>query len=826
MESSLHCGLVGCPPATVGQPSPTNSTEGSCILGVPETHTVRTFARRASVALLLVGSNLCFAQSTDLVACWGRNDESQCLLPDVPGPWSQVAGGKLHSVALNANGSITCWGSNDFGQCSVPAISSTYSFVAAGWYHTLAITSTGSAVAWGRNDSGQCDISPTLGTCTQLSGGAGHSLALRINGEVIGWGSNTFGQIAVPPSLGPCTAVAAGGFHSVVLTVQGVVVCWGRNESAITGSSKAGDFLRDVRDGIDSVDILLCGDSNTGFTSSSLLPMAGWTDGMAGALVERGFPQYATPLLPVQPVGTSFGVATGQWPMPFGSGSSSGSTQAFNVSGLASAPPELIARLTSGGGGLRPNGAAFDFSWIPAQPFGFTNEVSGVYIYPESALDIKRELVYRVLRGELPESNSPGSYFQAWRNTISQHLVNPTLRLVSGSTHGWVADELVLPADENRANATLHANCCGSGFGQAFAVAGNCALGLQSVYKRTRGWGVQPLNYHGGATMTQIASDVTQMPLESRMTWLKELVERQVAGGGSGRMIVVIQGGINQDLNVPDSWGVAVTSIQHALESAWSALGMNLDKLTFVAMVSHPISESDDELLSLRQYANGLPESVENLTIVDLSKLTTSSEMAVRQWYFDDDRLHLRGQGYLKLSGRILDSLMGQSAPCSPPAECQQLGSCTQVAAGSFTTAALKANGTIRCWGSPIGGAMERPIGSAPYTELAAGHTHFMARMQSTITCWGSNEHGQSNVPLNIGPVRHVAAGGFHSIAIAEPLPPSSCLGDWNNDGAITGIDLSVILAGWGTPAADLNLDGTTDGVDIAILLARWGACH
>ena len=49
--------------------------------------------------------------------------------------------------------------------------------------------------------------------------------------------------------------------------------------------------------------------------------------------------------------------------------------------------------------------------------------------------------------------------------------------------------------------------------------------------------------------------------------------------------------------------------------------------------------------------------------------------------------------------------------------------------------------------------------------------------------------------------------------------------GDLNLDGSIDGVDLAVLLSGWGTSGsmADLDGDGMVGGSDLTILLARWG---
>ena len=45
---------------------------------------------------------------------------------------------------------------------------------------------------------------------------------------------------------------------------------------------------------------------------------------------------------------------------------------------------------------------------------------------------------------------------------------------------------------------------------------------------------------------------------------------------------------------------------------------------------------------------------------------------------------------------------------------------------------------------------------------------------------------------------------------------------DLNGDGVIGGLDLTQLLAAWGTAGADINSDGTTDGLDMTEILSAW----
>jgi hypothetical protein len=55
------------------------------------------------------------------------------------------------------------------------------------------------------------------------------------------------------------------------------------------------------------------------------------------------------------------------------------------------------------------------------------------------------------------------------------------------------------------------------------------------------------------------------------------------------------------------------------------------------------------------------------------------------------------------------------------------------------------------------------------------------------------------------------------------------CVGDLNQDSAVDGADLGILLFAWGpvtaSPAADLNADGQVDGADLGVVLSHWGAC-
>lgn len=57
---------------------------------------------------------------------------------------------------------------------------------------------------------------------------------------------------------------------------------------------------------------------------------------------------------------------------------------------------------------------------------------------------------------------------------------------------------------------------------------------------------------------------------------------------------------------------------------------------------------------------------------------------------------------------------------------------------------------------------------------------------------------------------------------------PAPCLGDFNGDGSVTGADLGLMIAAWGSCSGcpeDLTGDGLVNGADLGLMIAGWGVC-
>jgi alpha-tubulin suppressor-like RCC1 family protein len=181
-----------------------------------------------------------------------------------------VAGGYLHSLALQDDGSLWAWGGNDFGQLgdgtnthqSVPTfIGTDYSAIAVGHYHSLAVKTDGSLWAFGNNSSGQLgdgtsasrQVPTFIGNgYSSIAGGHFHSLALKSDGSLWAWGDNAFGQLGdgtttnrlAPTLIGTgYSDIVAGHNHSAALKADGSLWAWGDNSSGQLGDGTTTDRL-------------------------------------------------------------------------------------------------------------------------------------------------------------------------------------------------------------------------------------------------------------------------------------------------------------------------------------------------------------------------------------------------------------------------------------------------------------------------------------------------------------------------------------------------------------------------------------------------------
>ena len=190
----------------------------------------------------------------------------------------EVAGGRLHTCALDDTGQVWCWGANWLGQVGdgttdgprltlvrVQGMDDAIA-IGTGEVFSCALRSSGTVACWGNNRFGQLGDgtfinrpSPVsvqgLTDVTAIGFGTAHACAVRSTGHLACWGHNASGQLG-DGRLGPTNrntpvavegianaiAVDGGWQHSCALRRNGRIACWGLN-----GWGSLGDGTTDAR---------------------------------------------------------------------------------------------------------------------------------------------------------------------------------------------------------------------------------------------------------------------------------------------------------------------------------------------------------------------------------------------------------------------------------------------------------------------------------------------------------------------------------------------------------------------------------------------------
>jgi hypothetical protein len=164
----------------------------------------------------------------------------------------------------------------------------------------------------------------------------------------------------------------------------------------------------------------------------------------------------------------------------------------------------------------------------------------------------------------------------------------------------------------------------------------------QSMYARRKGWAVTSLSYLGGYNSQGIAGVLGGVKNTSLKALVKEIRERQRTAGGSGRVVIMAQSGVNSypaspgpNYETPQRWADAYKSIWASFKEIWISLGYPLSDLAIVSWVSHPISSSDgssgsslaNNLISVRSAANQMAIENPDMTVIDIKKLISYNSL-------------------------------------------------------------------------------------------------------------------------------------------------------------------------------------------------------
>jgi alpha-tubulin suppressor-like RCC1 family protein len=200
------------------------------------------------------------------------------ILVDCGATWKQVATGDRYTVGVKHDGSLYGWGSwtqaSSISSLEVwptattaPVLMGTgFDSVSAGRIHTLALKADGSLYAWGRGFFGALGDGSTTDRATPFLVGTGfatasaggyHSAAVKKDGTLWAWGDNSYGQLGdgtttpryFPRQVGTeatWASVSAGGYHTLALKKDGSLHAFGFNGSGQIGDGTGASKTRPV----------------------------------------------------------------------------------------------------------------------------------------------------------------------------------------------------------------------------------------------------------------------------------------------------------------------------------------------------------------------------------------------------------------------------------------------------------------------------------------------------------------------------------------------------------------------------------------------------
>ena len=444
--------------------------------------------------------------------------------------------------------------------------------------------------------------------------------------------------------------------------------------NGIFGSTTATKFFNDCRNGVDSVDVVPIGDSNAGSQGS------GWTCGLAYAMAGAGMKIYATPIFQ-----TANAVAgnnrIGGMCLPHNlsrwlgnataAGGNFGSTVAnpLTTAVTASSAPAIELKntlsfdqtITPSIGSFAYNIAYVDTGVLWSSPANGPE----IQIYESSSMlsgggGGNVPLQYRLVYGQFTQSG--GSFKLKVMHTPNTAVQTSGSFSTASAASGFATATLDFNSPLNSGVPRL-IHCAFDGYNTiGDGITGPFAAIWHSVVEIAKGYCVSSLIYDSGKTSSQIADRVEGMGTTATSlmgSYLKELRERQIAAGGSGRVVIWNNTGVNG----PDTGTAfvdAMTRIRNAFSTVWVALGYPKIDLAFIFSVTHPqISGSSHEnsLITQRTSANNWAEinknDGNNVTVVDISKLFTYTEMTQRNMYSivtnAQYEAHLRGMETLPL---------------------------------------------------------------------------------------------------------------------------------------------------------------------------------
>jgi hypothetical protein len=424
----------------------------------------------------------------------------------------------------------------------------------------------------------------------------------------------------------------------------------------VYGIGSAGDYLRECVRGINSLDIVIVGDSNSGYNG-------GYGNGWNEAMVAAGAPLYGTGIIACAYGSTGASITTwnnigitvanGRY-----AGQSGGS--AFLLAGSSEGISEIDDRWNNGGGGLKPYNVALD--WMSYSDQGGNPDVTqgrGISILTTCSVPPSANWISRV--GSVAYDSGDGYWVSRWIAEASPYTTLAARRIPTDphlNRIDIVVQELELGEDPSRnfnVRAARYTDGNSGGLLDGFTMSEPAGFVFESVYVRRKGFAVTQLQRYSGATTSTLADGVAASGA-TVVTHLREIRERQIAAGGRGRVLVWLNAGINGGPAVASDWTDGAETLRDDMRAAWSSLGYEPSDLQFLFSVTHP-DAALDSMAATRTAAQSWVDGKDDTVFVDLAEMVGYDYLNDNALYDALGNAHLTSAGYVDVVGQIINNI-------------------------------------------------------------------------------------------------------------------------------------------------------------------------
>jgi len=436
--------------------------------------------------------------------------------------------------------------------------------------------------------------------------------------------------------------------------------------SGFAGSVRARNILRTADANADSVDVLTIGDSNIGFNGYGYA--GGVYKAMQGLCTE-----YATGIVPgalsggsAAFTGTILGDGLTYNYVSNNEVSSTGSGAQIKLLATEAATNSTAAEITTALG--------MNLSLLPSV-LGDAKTYQGVYLDSDINTTTKiwtsaanrnciilaasgcpmnvasASMQSRIVYGKF--STGSGSFKHITWSTVNASPSVPTSGGPSVATSTW---DFTAPA-----SGSYRVGWDGFAQGATYYPTGPVAVVMQSIIRlATKGFAHTNVMRDPGKTTTQLADRIEAMD-KLLDEYLRESCARQVAAGGSGNAVVVIDSGINGS-ETPSSYTTNNQRIIDRIKMRWATTGGDPERLAFIVIPTHPVTATINtwtaDRAAIVAAANSWAASQPGVCVHDIAVPYPAATILANSWYDSGGQAHLTQTGYQTISANCINTLV------------------------------------------------------------------------------------------------------------------------------------------------------------------------